>query len=272
MGFDVYVLSWMFLIYSFLGWCIEVVFVALDTKQFDNRGFLRGPVCPIYGVGITLILLCLHPFAETWIILFIVSVILTTLLELVVGILLKKCFHHEWWNYSQFRFNFRGYICLRFSLLWGVGCLCVLKLLEPAIAFFIHNCPRNLGIPLLCLFSVIFIIDVVVTLLSIHSYPKRLKALNDIESRLHQLSEELGISLYGSISSVMCVLDKKNWAPDKQAKAHEAEVLVKKREPLLRKRNHVHRRMLKTFSFLYEDRYRSAIVALKRYLMRNRFS
>lgn len=272
MEFDFYVLSWMFLIYSFLGWCAEVIFVALDTKQFDNRGFLRGPVCPIYGVGITLILLCLKPFMNTWILLFIVSVALTTTLELVVGILLKKCFHHEWWNYSQFRFNFRGYICLRFSLLWGVGCLFVVKLLHPAVASFIHNCPRNLGLPLLCFFSVIFIIDVAVTLLSIHSYPKRLKALNDIEARLHQLSEELGISLFGSINSVKRVLGKINWTPEALAKAHEAEVLVQKREPLLRKRNHVHRRLLKAFSFLYEDRYRSAIVALKRYLTRNRLS
>ena len=164
MGFNFYVLSWMFLIYSFLGWCAEVVFVALDTKQFDNRGFLRGPVCPIYGVGITLILFCLKPFTENWIVLFIISVIFTTVLELVVGIFLKKCFHHEWWNYSQFRFNFRGYICLRFSLLWGVGCLFVVKLLHPAVAFFIHNCPRNIGLPLIWLFSVIFIIYVVVTL------------------------------------------------------------------------------------------------------------
>ncbi|MFR8087481.1 MAG: putative ABC transporter permease [Lachnospirales bacterium] len=272
MGFNFYVLSWMFLIYSFLGWCAEVIFVAFDTKCFDNRGFLRGPVCPIYGVGITLILFCLRPFTENWFVLFIISLLLTTVLELVVGILLKKCFHHEWWNYSQFRFNFRGYICLRFSLLWGVGCLFVVKFVHPVVSFFILNCPRDLGLPLLCFFGVIFIVDVVVTLLSIHSYPKRLKALNDIESRLHQLSEDLGISLFGSVSSVMCVLDKKNWAPDKQAKAREAEVLVQKREPLLQNKNHVHKHLLKGFSFLYEDRYRSAIVALKRYLMRNRFS
>jgi uncharacterized membrane protein len=272
MGFDFYVLIWMFLIYSFLGWCAEVIFVALDTKSFDNRGFLRGPVCPIYGVGITLILFCLRPFTENWIVLFIVSVALTTALELVAGVLLKKCFHHEWWNYSQFRFNFHGYICLRFSLLWGVGCLVVAKFLHPVVAFFILNCPRNLGVPLLCLFSMIFVIDVAVTLLSIRSYPKRLKALNDIEARLHQLSEELGISLYGSVSSVMSVLDRKNWASDKQAKAQEAEILVQKREPLLKNRNHVHKRLLKAFSFLYEDRYKSAVVALKRYLTRNRFS
>lgn len=268
MEFSFYTFAWTFLIYSFLGWCTEVVFVALDTKQFDNRGFLRGPVCPIYGVGISLIVTCLAPFSGTWIPLFVVSVLLTSALELITGVMLKKVFHHEWWNYSQFRFNFHGYICLRFSLLWGLGCLFVVKFLHPAVCFFIQYCPRNLGIPLLCLFALIFAADMVVTLFSVRSYPKRLEALNEVESRLSQLSDELGISLFGSVSTIMGVLDRKNWAPEKQAKAAEAEHLLKRREPLLKKPNHVHKRILNAFAFLYEEQYKNAVAVLKEYLLR----
>ena len=65
MEFSFYTFAWTFLIYSVRGWCTEVVFVALDTKQFDNRGYQRGPDCQIYGVGITLIVTCLEPFSST---------------------------------------------------------------------------------------------------------------------------------------------------------------------------------------------------------------
>ena len=67
MDYSIYTLASLFLIYSFLGWCTEVIFVVLDTHAFDNRGFLRGPVCPIYGFGIILVVSCLNPLAGTWI-------------------------------------------------------------------------------------------------------------------------------------------------------------------------------------------------------------
>lgn len=272
MNFDFYTLIWLFLIYAFLGWCAEVVFVALDTKSFDNRGFLRGPVCPIYGVGVTGIALLLSPLAHTWLTLFVVSVILTTLLELIAGIILKKLFHHEWWNYSQFRFNFHGYICLRFSLLWGVGCLFVVKLLHPLVMLFILWLPHKLGIVLQCIFGAIFLLDLIVTLLSIRSYPKRLKALDEIELRLRQLSDEMGVSLFDGVSLVMTRLNRKAWAPDEQAKALEAEQLLKKREPLLKKPNHVHAHLLRAFPFLHEDKYKEAVAELKRYLLHGKSS
>ena len=147
MDYSIYTLASLFLIYSFLGWCAEVIFVVLDTHSFDNRGFLRGPVCPIYGFGIILVVSCLNPLAGTWIRLFFASVALTTALELVVGIFLKKVFHHEWWNYDEFRFNLGGYICLRFSLLWGLGCLFVVKLLHPPGLYSRHYNAQKLWSP-----------------------------------------------------------------------------------------------------------------------------
>ena len=114
----------------------------------------------------------------------------------------------------------------------------------------------------------IFAADVIVTLLSVRSYPQRLRALSEIEGRLSQLSDELGISLFGSVSSIMSVLDKKNWAPEKQVKAQEAESLLKRREPLLKDRNHVHKRILSAFSFLHEEKYKTAVHTLKHYLLR----
>ncbi len=268
MDYSIYTLASLFLIYSFLGWCAEVIFVVLDTHAFDNRGFLRGPVCPIYGFGIILVVSCLNPLAGTWIRLFFASVALTTALELVVGIFLKKVFHHEWWNYDEFRFNLGGYICLRFSLLWGLGCLFVVKLLHPLVYTAVTITPKNFGRPLLWFFGTVFMIDLIVTICSFFSYTRRLKALQAIEERLHQLSDELGISLCGSVTAVMSVIDRQHWDPDQEQQAQEARKLLMERIPLLIKKNHVHQHILRAFSFLHKEKYKAAIADLKRYLLR----
>ena len=77
-----YLFLWIFFIYSFLGWCLEVCFFALNTGKFVNRGFLNGPVCPIYGFGVVIVVLCLTPLMENTLLLFLGSVLLTSLLEL----------------------------------------------------------------------------------------------------------------------------------------------------------------------------------------------
>lgn len=85
-----------FLIYSFLGWLLEVCYAALNTKQFINRGFLNGPYCPIYGVGVMTIMYFVYPFKKNLIFLFILSIVLTSLIELITGFILEKAFQYRW--------------------------------------------------------------------------------------------------------------------------------------------------------------------------------
>ena len=89
-----------FFIYSFLGWVCEVAFHAIKTGKFVNRGFLNGPVCPIYGAGVVVILLILGEYAEEMWAVFLVGIAVPTLLELVTGWLLETFFHDKWWDYS----------------------------------------------------------------------------------------------------------------------------------------------------------------------------
>ena len=110
---------WLFLIYAFLGWCTEVAFAAVTRGKFVNRGMANGPICPIYGFGVLAVLFCLQPFRGNFFLLFLGSVVVTSLLELVTGWALEKFFHDKWWDYSNEPFNIKGYICLRFSILWG---------------------------------------------------------------------------------------------------------------------------------------------------------
>ena len=115
-----YYLLWFFFIYAFLGWCTEVCFVALKTGTFVNRGFLNGPVCPIYGFGALVVLTALEPLRDHLLLLFLGSMALTSLLEYLTGLLLEKLFYQRWWDYSDEPFNVGGYICLRFSLIYVI--------------------------------------------------------------------------------------------------------------------------------------------------------
>ena len=133
-GFSLYHILAYFLIYSCIGWCLEVIYAAATTGQLVNRGFLNGPVCPIYGFGMIIVLFALTPLQHSILLLYIGGVILPSALELVGGWALYKIYHTRWWDYSDFPFNIGGYICLEFCLLWGVGTLVVMRIVHPVVA------------------------------------------------------------------------------------------------------------------------------------------
>lgn len=134
-----YEIIWIFFIYAFLGWCTEVAYAALDIGKFVNRGFLNGPCCPVYGFGVLIVVGILTPLKDNLLILFTGSVLLTTVLEYITGWILEKAFHNKWWDYSDKPFNVKGYICLKFSILWGLACTFIMVALHPAIFGFIKD-------------------------------------------------------------------------------------------------------------------------------------
>lgn len=190
-----YLFLWIFFVYAFLGWCLEVSFFALTSGRFVNRGFLNGPVCPIYGFGVVIVVLCLTPLMDRFVLLFLGSVLLTSLLELAVGVALEKLFHQRWWDYTSEPFNLGGYICLRFSLAWGVACLFVVKILHPSILWLIVHIPHTLGIVLLCCFSVVMAVDLAATVRTIAKINSRLQQIEELAGRIKALSNELGETL-----------------------------------------------------------------------------
>lgn len=124
--------TFFFLLYSFLGWVLEVVYHMVKMHRFVNRGYNNGPVCPIYGLGIafihTVLSYCDHNF---WL-LIAVAFVLPTVLEFLTGFFMNALFHTKWWDYSDMKFNLGGYICLRFSLIWGVLGVLIALFLFPA--------------------------------------------------------------------------------------------------------------------------------------------
>ena len=190
-----YLLLWIFFVYAFLGWCTEVSFAALTSGRFVNRGFLNGPVCPIYGVGVVIVLFFLDPLRGNTFLLFLGSVLLTSLLEWVTGFVLEKIFHQRWWDYSNEPFNLGGYICLRFSIAWGLACLFVVEIIHPSILWLIHLIPHTLGLVLLALFSAGMLVDLAATVRTIARMNRQLTQLDELAGRIKALSNELGENL-----------------------------------------------------------------------------
>lgn len=167
-----YDLLWYFTIYSFLGWCSEVIFATVTTGKFVNRGFLNGPVCPIYGFGMSLVLLVLLPFSDNIPLLFIGGALLTSAIELV-----------------------GGYICLKFSILWGLCVVVVIRIVHTAIASLVHWIPFTLGAILVGIFIALFITDTIVTVLTIRKLNEKLTVINDMSARLRKESDAISNGL-----------------------------------------------------------------------------
>ena len=193
-----------FFVYGFLGWCTEVIFAAFKQHRFVNRGFLNGPICPIYGVGVTLVIACLEAFPSNLLLLYISSVILVTVLEGVTGWAMDKLFHNKWWDYSKLPFNIGGYVCLLFSLIWGVACVFIVYFVHPLIHQVLSLIPHTAGIALIAILGIALLSDIIVTTSAIVKFNQYLERLKHITDELHAISNQIGSELY---QNVMHVLD-----------------------------------------------------------------
>ena len=122
-----------FIIYSFLGWVVEVLHAYKKRGEWVNRGFIKAPFCPIYGFGAILLLVVLSPIRENWISLFFGTVLLITLLEFITGLILETLFGAKWWDYHEEKCHIQGYVCPKYSLLFGVLALGTIKIIHPVV-------------------------------------------------------------------------------------------------------------------------------------------
>ncbi len=206
----------MFFVYAVLGWCTEVAYAAVCTGKFVNRGFLNGPACPIYGFGAVLIVLLLTPVQDNVPLLFLGAVVVTSALEYGTGYVLEKIFHERWWDYSDLPFNLSGYVCLKFSLLWGLACLLVMKMLHPTILLFIGLVPTMLLRVLLALSAAVVGTDLFVTVVGIQRMRRRLRLLGRLAEELHELSDDVGRSISDNVLAAMDAVEDARDALDEK--------------------------------------------------------
>lgn len=177
-----------FALFSIIGWIIELIFRSLTTKKLVNPGFMSGCVVPLYGMGaIILNLICIliskFNFNHKVILVFISSIILLTFLEFICGFISLKYFHLRLWDYREFKINYKGYICLNFSLIWGLSGVLYYLVIYPHInSISLNFISTNIGVFMLGMFLGIFIIDLS---LSIKLLNRLIKYANEVKENIN---------------------------------------------------------------------------------------
>lgn len=193
----------MFFIYSFVGWIVEVIYYGITEGKFINRGFLCGPICPVYGIGFYLGIWLFNPLRRNFFIIFFGTAAAATFVELIAGVLLYHIFKLRWWDYSDYKLNFRGYICLRFFIYWGIACSLGIYVLHPVVTRLIEMWPK---VPLhvtLALFILLLVADIAVSVTSVIGLSNRIRRLEKLNENMHFFSDRIGSSIYGTVDTVM---------------------------------------------------------------------
>lgn len=120
MNYSMMELVWLLLIYSFLGWVIETIVGTVKKKKFVNRGFSTGPFCLVYGIAAVFMAVTMEELMAEPVFQLIGCGVLATIIEWMAGKILEHLNQHKWWDYSDKKWNFDGYICLQYSVLWAV--------------------------------------------------------------------------------------------------------------------------------------------------------
>ena len=179
------------IIYSFLGWVCESIYCSILDRKIVNRGFVNGPFCPIYGFGALIIIFLLKDFKHSVFLTFIFGLIFASILEYITSFLMEILFHSKWWDYSNYRFNIHGRVCLLNSTLFGLLSIFLQFDLHPKVQSFINIFSYNFKVYFLIIFSIYFTVDLLSTIYSVLKLNNRIKNLAFIKLSILEKYKEL---------------------------------------------------------------------------------
>lgn len=193
----------MFFLYSFIGWIVEVAYYGVTEGRFINRGYLNGLMCPVYGIGFYIVICVLRPFVGSFPMLFFGSATICTAAELTAGVILYAIFHLRWWDYSEYKWNLKGFICFRFFLYWGLACSLGMYLLHPAERFFLGKMPYAAKLSILAILLAFLIVDIIISTIDYIGLSKRIRAIQKISSGLKWPSDKIGTQIYDTVDTIV---------------------------------------------------------------------
>ncbi len=168
--YNIFVLMALFLVYSFIGWVMETCYCWICTKKFVNRGFLIGPVLPIYGTGGVLVYVLLKRYLDMPLVLFIMSIIICSLLEYFTSYYMEKLFKTRWWDYSNRKFNINGRVCLFNMICFGILSLVIMYGVNPFLLDTIHKIDPMVLKTVVSILMTIFLIDLGISTKIIYNF------------------------------------------------------------------------------------------------------
>ena len=180
-----------FVIYSFLGWLLESIVRTICERKIINTGFLIGPFCPIYGFGAIIMILFLNSFKNNIFLLFLISVIVLTLWEYVVGVLLEKFFSTKYWDYSNHKFNYKGRICLTNSIAWGILGVLFINYIHPFILQMLDYVNFTYIAIIASIIALILLIDAIISVIKVKNIKSTLNKIEEINEQIKQKLLEL---------------------------------------------------------------------------------
>ncbi len=201
-----------FITYSFLGWCVETTYCCIGERRWVARGFLYGPICPIYGVGVLLMILFFAPLAGNLVLFYVTATVVMSAWEYLVGWFLETTTHIKYWDYSDKPFNIKGRVCLQISLCWGILSYITIFLIHPHIVSLFARIPVWLRYTLSGSVTTLLVVDMVTTIRHLTMTAKLMAKLEvagqelklqtalakaELGDRLDEVSDKLGNVLDG---------------------------------------------------------------------------
>ena len=183
----------LFFFYCFCGWVWESCYVSAKQRHWVNRGFLHGPLLPIYGSGAIIILFATLPVADNFWLVYFLGMLAATALEYVVGAVMEQLFKVRYWDYSNQRFNLNGYICLTSSVAWGFLTIFLTEVIHKPIERWVLHVPTMIGIPCLSVITVVFIIDTAESVRTALDLAKVLDAMTKMKAELDDVQVQLAL-------------------------------------------------------------------------------
>lgn len=260
------------IVYSVIGWLYESTLCSITQRKLVNRGFLNGPLCPVYGFGALTVIAVFHDKSPGIVELFLSSAVLTTALEYVTSYLLEKLFHTRWWDYSHYRFQLNGRICLAGFLAFGALSVVLMKWVHPFVSGLIDRLPQTWLIGVSAILFVILAADCIVTVASILKLNQKLE---EIQSLLDGFQKEAKIKLaeWKKDTNNKIVSSKEKMT---HLKARLEVQLDDRRFPservreLLFRRKFQERRLLRAFPKMISTRYNDALQQLREKLQKKK--
>ena len=185
----------LFALYSLIGWAMETVYCSIPAQKFVYRGFLYGPVCPIYGFGALGIVMVLMPFRNHPELIFIFGIILASVLEYAASFLLEKLFKKSWWDYSDKKFNINGRVCLLNSTFFGILSLLLVYILHPMLADLLARIPETMQAYLAAGFAAVFCIDLFLSVRNTLDFNREMHKLTELTEVIEKKRDEIKASM-----------------------------------------------------------------------------
>ncbi len=250
--------------YSIIGWCGEMVYCSAGQRKLcEKRGFLNGPICPIYGHGALVVLLCLHGGCKNPLLTFLLGAVLTSLVEYITSFAMEKLFHMRWWDYSQYKFHLNGRVCLLNSTLFGLASVFLCHFANPPISAWLAGLlASGAAVPLSLILLAVYLTDIVLSVRGAIQLGGRLARLHAIYG---ELSEKLESMTAEARQTVHTKLEERGGELTARLEAVRQEAQQKLRT-LYDRQSLFERRLLRSFPTMRSIHYPEAMKKWKEYL------